>query len=147
MKIWGEYNTINSNDLNELSEYEVWLMIKKLNNIIYLCSHDENYLNEVSLSKEDLQNARYNLEYLVYFTRKFGVTFDYKPNESYMVKRSDSYLKWFERMNIYHEELQIKHTEEFIRKNTCEDQKEVNKDIKPKIKVFVKTEALVPLEA
>ncbi len=39
--------------------------------------------------------AQYNLEYLVYFTRKFGVEFSKEPSESEHVERSESFNAWF----------------------------------------------------
>ena len=38
---------------------------------------------------------QYVLEYLVYYTRKFGVTFSREPKAGEHVERSEDYLKWF----------------------------------------------------
>ena len=39
--------------------------------------------------------AQYNLEYLVYYTRKFGVKFSKKPSATEHIERSKSYNAWF----------------------------------------------------
>lgn len=43
----------------------------------------------------DLIQAQYNLEYLVYYTRRFGVEFEGEPSATKHVERSASYDAWF----------------------------------------------------
>ena len=44
---------------------------------------------------EKLEEMQYLLEYLVYYTRKFGVKFNREPKVGEHVERSEDYYKWF----------------------------------------------------
>ena len=95
-KIWGVYNTFeNLEMLDSLEEFEVWKKIDNLGGIIFWATHDKNKSWAYDIPKEDLLKLQYNLEFLVYYTRKFGVTFDKEPSATEHVERSKSYNAWF----------------------------------------------------
>lgn len=95
-KIWGLYNTFdNEETLEELDEIDIWQTIDKLGGMIFWAIHDSNKPWGNKISKQDLKEAQYNLEYLVYFTRKFGVEFTKEPSTDKHVERSESYDAWY----------------------------------------------------
>ena len=100
-KTLGTYTTINKDDLSNLSEYELWYMIYKLENIIMICTYNKFRLDEYGFSKEDLEIAKYNLEYLIQYTKKYGVI-----NE--IGDRSQSYLMWYQKWQEYYDEISSK---------------------------------------
>ena len=48
-----------------------------------------------NVSIEQLTDAQYNLEYLVYSTRRFGVEFSREPSTTEHVERSESCNAWY----------------------------------------------------
>lgn len=95
-RIWGVYNTFDNLEvLKELDEIDIWRTIDKLSGIIFWTIHDSNKPWGKKISKEELKNAQYNLEYLVYFTRNFGVEFTKEPSKDDHIERSESYDAWF----------------------------------------------------
>ena len=96
-KIWGIYNTLNKDDLDNLSEYDIW---KK----IYLLSREIkftlNYLERPGMkdiSIKALIDEQFNLEYLMYYTTKFGVKFDKEPTFGEHIKQSKSFDEWYKK--------------------------------------------------
>jgi len=96
-KVWGVYNTLeNPETLETLDEFDIWKMIDNLGGFIYWAIHDATKpWATVSLTSKELIEAQYNLEYLVYFTRKFGVEFSKEPSATEHVEKSETYNVWF----------------------------------------------------
>lgn len=95
-KIWGIYNTFDKPEAVEiLEEIDIWKKIDNLGNSIFWAMHNAGQPRAVKISKKDLIDAQYNLEYLVYSTRRFGVEFSKEPSETEHVQRSESYNAWF----------------------------------------------------
>lgn len=95
-KIWGVYNTFDSPEILEtLGEIDIWKMIDNLGSFIFWTRHDAGkpWNDDISISK--LIEAQYNLEYLVYSTRRFGVEFSKESSATEHVERSESYNVWF----------------------------------------------------
>ena len=95
-KIWGVYNTFNNPEMLEtLDEIDIWKKIDNLGGSIFWAMHDAGQPWAPKVSKKDLIEAQYNLEYLVYSTRRFGVEFNKEPSATEHVQRSESYNAWF----------------------------------------------------
>ena len=74
LKKWGVYNTFhNIDEINNLHEFELWRRIYNLKRFISTAknSKEENWTSFIT--KQDLLDAEYNLDYLIYQTRKYGV--------------------------------------------------------------------------
>lgn len=80
-KIWGLYNSYSDPDYFIEDEFILWEKI--------------SYLETFVKDFEGNTNLRYNYEFLIYSTRKFGVEFDEEPSETRHVKKSESYYRWF----------------------------------------------------
>lgn len=95
-KLWGVYNTFEDSKIIEnLEEFEVWKKINGLGGAIFWAMHDAGKPWAVNVSENDLINAQYNLEYLVYSTKRFGVEFSKEPSASEHVEKSQSFNAWF----------------------------------------------------
>ena len=95
-KLWGVYNTLDNPEMFEtLDEIDIWKKIDNLGGSIFWAMHDAGKPWATNVSTEDLINAQYNLEYLVYSTRRFGVEFSKEPSATEHVERSESYNAWF----------------------------------------------------
>jgi len=95
-KVWGIYNTFNNPELIEtLEEIDIWKKIDNLGSSIFWAMHDADKPWAENVSVKDLIDAQYNLEYLVYSTRRFGVEFSKEPSATEHVERSQSYNDWF----------------------------------------------------
>lgn len=95
-KIWGTYNTFkDASILDTLDEIDIWKKIDNLGGTIFWQNHDYDKPWATLTSKEMIE-AQYNLEYLVYLTRKFGVEFDKEPTATEHVQESKSYNAWFQ---------------------------------------------------
>ncbi len=95
-KKWGLYNTFNNPAvLDTLDEIDIWKKIDNLGGSIFWAQHDARKPWAANVSMADLIQAQYNLEYLVYYTRRFGVEFSREPSETEHVERSESYNAWF----------------------------------------------------
>lgn len=95
-KLWGVYNTFDDPEMFEtLDEIDIWKKIDNLGGSIFWAMHDSGKPWATSVSTNDLINAQYNLEYLVYSTRKYGVEFSKEPSATEHVERSESYNAWF----------------------------------------------------
>lgn len=97
-KKWGLYNTFdNPALLDTLDEIDIWKKIDNLGGAIFYANHDaaNNRPWASNVSMTDLIQAQYNLEFLVYYTRRFGVEFSREPSETEHVEISESYNVWF----------------------------------------------------
>jgi len=95
-KLWGVYNTFENTEIFETQdEFDIWKNIDNLGGSIFWAMHDVGKPWSTNVSISDLINARYNLEYLVYSTRRFGVEFNKEPSAIEHVERSESYNAWF----------------------------------------------------
>ena len=95
-KLWGVYNTLDNPEIFEtLDEIDIWKKIDNLGGSIFWAMHDAGKPWATNVSAKDLINAQYNLEYLVYSTRRFGVEFSKEPSATEHVERSESYNAWF----------------------------------------------------
>jgi len=95
-KLWGVYNTFdNPKMFDTLDEIDIWKKIDNLGGSIFWAMHDAGKPWATNVSAKDLINAQYNLEYLVYSTRRFGVEFSKEPSATEHVERSESYNTWF----------------------------------------------------
>jgi len=123
IKIWGVYNTfVNPEALDDLDEIDIWKGIDNLGGAIFWARHDAGKPWRKD-SMEDLLNAQYNLEYLVYLTRKFGVEFSKEPSETEHVEASKSYKAWFEFWHNHFEAMPQEVYDQFV------DDKSKGKDI------------------
>ncbi len=123
-KIWGVYNTLDNPEwFNQLPEYELWWRIDKLGGAIFWAQHDAGRPWSANVSYEDLIAAEYNLEYLVYSTRRFGVEFSREPSATEHVERSESYDTWFRFWHNHFANMDSKDYNQFI------DDKIAGKDI------------------
>lgn len=99
-KVWGVYNTFeNPTAFETLSEIDIWKKIDNLGGHIFWARHDDGKPWAAPVSAKNLIDAQYNLEYLVYSTRRFGVEFSREPSATERVERSESYNTWF---NFWH---------------------------------------------
>ena len=95
-KLWGVYNTFDNPEMFEtLDEIDIWKKIDNLGGSIFWTMHDSGKPWATNVSTKDLINAQYNLEYLVYSTRRFGVEFSKESSATEHVERSESYNAWF----------------------------------------------------
>ena len=94
-KVWGLYTTFdNPESIEKLDEIDIWKKIDNLGGIIFWAQHDAGK-PWANASMDQLIEAQYNLEYLVYSTRRFGVEFSREPSATEHVERSVSYNAWF----------------------------------------------------
>ena len=97
-KIYGVYDGgIDMSKLNKVHEIDVWKKIEAIGGVIFWANH-EAADHRTTLSKEEikkLNELQYSLEYLVYYTRNFGVTFSREPQAGDHVERSEDYNKWY----------------------------------------------------
>ena len=95
-RIWGIYNTFdNPEAFKTLGEIDIWKKIDNLGGSIFWAIHDADKPWTANTPLKDLIDAQYNLEYLVYSTRRFGVEFSKEPSTYEHVERSESYNVWF----------------------------------------------------
>ena len=79
-KIWGIYNTYPNPEYYVDDEFYLWEKISSF---------------DPFFQSEDRDSILYNIEFLIYSTRKYGVEFDEEPSETKHVIKSESYYKWF----------------------------------------------------
>ena len=94
-KIWGIYNTLNEDELDKLNEFEVWKKIHSLSNEIKCLLNYSKKKENKDICIKALVNEKFNLEYLVYYTKKFGVEFDFEPTYNRHVEQSTSFIRWY----------------------------------------------------
>lgn len=97
-KIWGIYNTFDEN-YEQLSEIELWQKINNLSTSLDWVKKNIIIARTLNVSAEDLLNIEYNLEYLIYSTKRFGVTFDSEPSAANHIELSYTYFVWFKFWN------------------------------------------------
>lgn len=123
-KKWGLYNTFeNPEKFDELDEIDIWKKIDNLGGTIFWARHDAGKPWAANVSEQDLIIAQYNLEYLVYYTRKFGVEFSREPSATEHVEKSESYKLWFRFWNNHFQSMPIGVYNQFV------DDKSNGKDI------------------
>lgn len=123
-KIYGVYNTFGDSEaLEALDEIDIWKMIDNLGGSIFWALHDSSKPWSNNVSKKDLVTAQYNLEYLVYSTRRFGVEFSKEPSITEHVERGESYNTWFKFWQNHFKSMTNKEYDQFI------DDKTSGKDI------------------
>lgn len=133
-KIYGIYSgSLKLDLLEQCKEYEVWSYIQDCGGYIWRMNHDladnRPWAKNVDINK--LIEAQYELEYLVYYTRKFGVTFDSEPKAGKHIECSESYNKWFQFWNNHFNNMSSK---EFDAMNLAIENKEDLTKFLPKTK-------------
>ena len=89
-KLWGMYNTFDDQEIFEtLDEIDFWIKIDDLSQFIF------DNMDLANISAQEFMDAQYNLDYLVYSTRRFGVEFSKEPSATERVERKGSYLAWY----------------------------------------------------
>lgn len=88
-KVWGLYNTLDN--LDSFGEIDIWIKINNLESAISWSMYDKRK----PCGTLALIEAEYNLEYLIYYTRKFGVQFNREPSLDKHMEKSESYNAWF----------------------------------------------------
>lgn len=112
---WGIYNTFNHPEaLEDLDEIDIWKKIDNLGGSIFWAIHDRDKPWGQKISAQDLIEAQYNLEYLVFFTRKFGVEFTKEPSADEHVERSESYNTWFRFWHNHFESMSPEEYDQFV---------------------------------
>ncbi len=115
-KQFGLYNTFkNPAILDTLDEVDIYKKIEYLKDAITAWS---NHYNDkpwaLGISTKQLVEAKYNLEYLIYYTRKFGVEFSREPNENEHVEMSESFNAWFNFWNNHFKSMSPEVYNQFI---------------------------------
>ena len=114
-KIFGLYpGILKAEDVEKLSEIDVWKKIDSLGGILFWLSHDRGkpYFNNVTVSQEEELN--YTLQYLVYHTRNFGVEFSQEPTLGKHVESSPSYQVWFRFWKNHFDSMDAELYKEFV---------------------------------
>ena len=122
-KIWGVYNTFENPEILEtISEIDLYKSIYDISGAMFWTEHDAGKPWAYKPSKEELTNAQYNLDFLVYSTKKFGVKFSKEPSSSEPIERSESYSAWFRFWNNHFESMKQEVYDQFIEdKNSGKD--------------------------
>ena len=94
-KVWGVFNTLDESKLDSLSEFEIFMKIYLLNRDINLMLNYSKKHNNKDINVKALIEEQFNLEYLTYYTRKFGVEFDNEPIFGKHIEQSKSFKKWY----------------------------------------------------
>ena len=95
-KVWGIYNTLDQEKIEKLSEFELWMKIHSMNRDIRCMLNYVQKLNGKDVSASALIDSEFNLEYLIYYTKKFGVKFENTPTFGEHIKQSESFNKWYD---------------------------------------------------
>ena len=123
-KVWGLYTTFdNPESIEKIDEIDIWKKIDNLGGAIFWAQHDAGKPWAPVVSMDQLIEAQYNLEYLVYSTRRFGVEFSREPSATEHVERSESYNAWFRFWNDHFESMSPEVYDQFV------DDKCAGKDI------------------
>lgn len=93
-RIYGIYpgSIQNVEEINNLSEVDLYLTIDALGAHIWRCQHE---MAHGRIPKIDLTEEQYALEYMVYQTRKFGVELP-EPTIDKHISATPSYIAWYE---------------------------------------------------
>ncbi len=114
-KVWGIYNTYKNPEFFEtLHEAGIWHKINLLSNQLFWAYHDGNKPWRKNEPIEDLIDAQYNLEYLMYLTKRFGVEFSREPSATEHVEQSESLNAWFDFWDKYFDSMDSKTYDEFF---------------------------------
>ncbi len=125
-KIWGLYTTYsNPEDIEKLSEVDTWRMIENLGGAIFWANHDYDKPWQKNTTIKDVIDAEYNLEFLVYSTKRFGVEFSNEPSAEEHIERSPSYNTWYLFWKNHFESMDQQVYDQFV-KDKC-DGKDISK--------------------
>ncbi len=88
---------------NEMEEWAIWVYIRNLVedfalSTFFIPTPDEGYVlteEGKNFIRAEYQDLDYQIHYLIYQTRKFGVTFKHEPCEENDFEPGDNYKKWF----------------------------------------------------
>lgn len=95
-KLWGLYPSfLVPEQIDKLDEIDIWKKIDTIGGTLFWINHDAGKPWAQTLSANELNEIQYALEYLVYFTRKYGVEFSKEPSVKEHIERSNSYVSWF----------------------------------------------------
>ena len=127
-KVWGVYNTFKPNFVENLCEIDLWYKIDQIGGMIFYSRHDYGRFGKEEEVPKDLLNkrlleAQYNLECLVYATRKYGVEFEREPSTDKHIEKSDTYIAWY---NFWYNHFRSMSVEEF---NHFVDLKNAGEDV------------------
>lgn len=125
-KIFGIYTgNLDITGIDEVAEIDIWKKIDNLGGIIWRINHEvaDGRLTLSQQQKQNLLEYQYALEYLVYYTRKFGVEFTQEPQKGLHVEHSSDYLAWF---RFWHNHFNSMSREEY---NAFVDKKQNGEDI------------------
>lgn len=118
-KIWGLYpGFLKPEEIDKLSEIEIWEQINNLGNQIYWDGEDLGKPWSTK-TKEDLEEAQYALEYLIYQTRRFGVEFPKEPNITEHIERTLTYTAWYSYWYDHFNKMSREKYEEFVNARFC----------------------------
>ena len=106
-KVWGVFNTLDESKLDNLNEFEIWMKIYLFNRDINFMLNYSKKLGNKDISIKALIEEQFNLEYLTYYTRKFGVEFDNEPIFGKHIEQSESFKKWYEFWKNYFSSLDL----------------------------------------
>ena len=84
-KVWGIYHTYSVPELYTDNEFLLWEKISSLEPILRGIEENDVFNRELD----------YNLDFLIYSTRKYGVEFDCEPSSTRRIEKSESFNKWF----------------------------------------------------
>lgn len=118
-KIFGVYHgNIDLNALEKMHEIDVWKKIDTIGGAIFWANHDacDNKITLSESEKKQLVEAQYLLEYLVYYTKKFGVKFNREPQAGQHVEKSADYVKWFDFWSNHINSWSKEQLDEFIKR-------------------------------
>lgn len=95
-KIWGLYpGFLKAEEIVELEEIDVWKQINDLSEYIYwnMMDMEKPWIN--TPTQQEMKEKQYSLEFLVYYTRHYGVEFSKEPNAKEHIERNISFISWF----------------------------------------------------
>lgn len=93
-KFWGIYpGLLTEEEIENLDEYSVWHLINYYTEQCYTMTF--NSKENITETLEKVKEISYTLDFLIYYTRNFGVKFDQIPTVENHVVRNKSYKEWF----------------------------------------------------
>lgn len=101
-RIYGLYPGYikNTLDIDKLSASEIFLAIRNYSSFIY---NVKNIVQE-NADNVDLSEEEYTFDYLVYYTRHFGVEFP-EPEEGKRIVITDSFMDWYKTYYDYYKNI------------------------------------------
>lgn len=101
-KVYGLYSReYNQEQLDGWSEIKIYSLIASL--AYDIKCNVANPMGGYSLSSPRFTEAEYDLDYLIYYTRKFGVEFDKNPEAGKRIERSQSFEEWYQYYANYYD--------------------------------------------